>query len=169
PDYLTRVQGLRSLQVADVVNWIALPQILLVPLIAWLLRYIDARLTLALGLALIAIGSWMDTGLTHDWVNDDFLPSQLVEAVGLALGITSLIFFAIATLTPAQAATAAGVIQASRLLGNEIGLAFIQTFVRVREQIDSNLAGLSLMPGGTTTEGALTQLSQLFADGAVGT
>jgi DHA2 family multidrug resistance protein len=168
PDYLTRVQGLRSLQVADVVNWIALPQILLVPLIAWLLRYIDARLTLAFGLALIAIGSWMDTGLTHDWVNDDFLPSQLVEAVGLAFGLTSVIFFAIANITPAQAVTVAGVIQASRLLGNEAGSAFIQTFVRTREQIDSNLAGLSLMPGGTTTEGALTQLSQLFTDRAIG-
>jgi len=169
PDYLTRVQDLRSLQTADVVNWIALPQIVLVPLIAWLLRYLDARLTLAVGLALIAIGSWMNTGLTHDWVNDDFMPSLLVEAVGLALGITSLIFFAIANVTPAQAVTAAGVVQASRLLGNEVGLSFVQTFVRVREQVDSNLAGLNVMQGAGTTEGAVTQLSQIFADRAIGT
>jgi DHA2 family multidrug resistance protein len=169
PDYLTRVQGLRSLQTADVVNWIALPQFLLVPLIAWLLRYLDARFMLAAGLALIAIGSWMNTGLTHDWANDDFLPSQLVEAVGLALGITSLVFFAIANITPAQAVTAAGVVQASRLLGNEAGSAFIQTFVRIREQIDSNLAGLNVMQGGGTSEATVTQLSQLFADRAIGT
>ncbi len=26
PDYLTRVQGLRDLQIGDVLNWIALPQ-----------------------------------------------------------------------------------------------------------------------------------------------
>jgi MFS transporter, DHA2 family, multidrug resistance protein len=169
PDYLTRVQGLRSLQTADVVNWIALPQILLVPLIAWLLRYLDARFMLAAGLALIAIGSWMNTGLTHDWADDDFMPSQLVEAVGLALGITSLVFFAIANITPAQAVTAAGVVQASRVLGNEVGSAFIQTFVRIREQIDSNLAGLNVMQGTDTAEGAVTQLSQLFADRANGT
>jgi len=169
PDYLTRVQGLRSLQTADVVNWIALPQIVLVPLIAALLRYLDARFMLAVGLALIAIGSWMNTGLTHDWANDDFLPSLLVEAVGLALGITSLVFFAIANVTPAQAVTAAGVVQASRLLGNEAGLSFVQTFVRVREQVDSNLAGLNVMQGAGTTEGAVAQLSQLFADRAIGT
>jgi len=66
PDYLTRIQGLRSLEIGDVLNWIALPQIVLVPLIAWWLRYVDARLTFA-GLALIAVGSWMCTGLTHDW------------------------------------------------------------------------------------------------------
>jgi len=169
PDYLTRVQGLRSLQSADVLNWIALPQIVLVPLIAWLLRYVDARFMLALGFALIAHGSWINTGLTHDWVDDDFMRSQLVEAVGLALGITSLIFFAIGNITPAQAVTSAGLIQASRLLGNEMGSAFIQTYVRIREQIDSNLAGLNVMQGANSAEGAVTQLSQLFADRAIGT
>ena len=169
PDYLTRVQGLRSLQIAEVVNWIALPQLLLVPLVAWLLRYIDARLMFAFGLALIAIGSWMNTNLTHDWVSDDFLLSQLVEAVGLALGITSVIFFAIGNITPALAVTAAGLIQASRLLGNEVGSALIQTFVRMREQIDSNLTGLNVMQGAGTVEAAVTQFSQLFGDRAVGT
>ncbi|MBV8186633.1 MAG: MFS transporter, partial [Alphaproteobacteria bacterium] len=67
PDYLTRVQGLRSLQIGDVLNWIALPQVVLVPSIAWVLRYVDARLMFASGLAVIAVGCWMDTELTHDW------------------------------------------------------------------------------------------------------
>jgi DHA2 family multidrug resistance protein len=168
PDYLTRVQGLRSLQSGDVLNWIALPQIVLVPLVAWLLRHVDARLMLAVGLALIAVGSWMDTGLTHDWANDDFLPSQLVEAVGLALGITSLIFFAIAHLTPAQAITGAGLVQTARLLGNEAGTAFIQTFVRIREQVDSNLTGLAVTTGDAATQRTTTELAQLFADRASG-
>jgi MFS transporter, DHA2 family, multidrug resistance protein len=101
PDYLTRVQGLRALQIGDVVNWIALPQIILVPLMAWILRYLDARLLLAVGLAVIAVGSWMDTGLTHDWAADNFLPSQLVEGAGLALGITSLVTFGVSNMRPA--------------------------------------------------------------------
>jgi len=167
PDYLTRVQGLRSLQAADVVNWIALPQIVLVPLVALLLRRVDARLMLAIGFALIAVGSWMDTGLTHDWANDDFLPSQLVEAIGLAVGITALVFFALANITPAQATTSAGLIQASRLLGGEIGSAFIQTFVRVREQIASNLIGQNVAHGDPQTAQASARLAQLFA-GRVG-
>jgi len=33
----------------------------------------------------------MDTDLTHDWANGDFLASQIVEAFGLALGLTALI------------------------------------------------------------------------------
>jgi DHA2 family multidrug resistance protein len=164
PDYLTRVQGLRALQIGDVLNWIALPQIVLVPLIAWLLRYLDARLMLALGLSIIAVGSWMDTDLTHDWAAGDFLLSQLVQAVGLALGITALVTFGIANVTPALAVTVAGMIQAGRLFGNEIGSAFIQTFTRIEEQVTSNLTGLHLITGATLTEQRAAQLSQIFGD-----
>ena len=90
PDYLTRVQGLRALQIGDVLNWIALPPFVLVPATAIVLRWVDARLLIALGFAVIAVGSWMDSGLTHDWANADFLPSQIVESVGLAVAITAL-------------------------------------------------------------------------------
>jgi MFS transporter, DHA2 family, multidrug resistance protein len=158
------VQGLRSLQIGDVLNWIALPQIVLVPLMAWVLRFLDARLMLALGLSVIAIGSWMDTQLTHDWAAGDFLPSQLVEAIGLALGITALVTFGIANITPAWAVTIAGLIQTGRLLGNEIGSAFIQTFTRIQEQVYSNLTGLHLVTGATLTEQRASQLSQIFGE-----
>jgi DHA2 family multidrug resistance protein len=164
PDYLTRVQGLRSLQIGDVLDWIALPQILLVPLVAWSLRYFDARLTLAAGLALIAVGSWMNTDLTHDWASDEFLPSQLVEAVGLAIGITTLIIFGIANTKPAAAITIAAMIQVARLLGAEIGQAFIQTFVRVQEQVHSNLIGLNISVGEAVSEDRAALLSQLLSD-----
>jgi hypothetical protein len=50
-------------------------------------------------------------------------------------------------ITPAQAAAIAATIQIARLLGNEIGSAGIQTFVRVREQLYSNLIGRHVIAG----------------------
>ena len=95
PDYLTRVQGLRALQIGDALNWIALPQFVLVPLVALLLKRIDARLLLVFGFAMIAIGSWIDTGLTHDWAGEDFmrLADRSRRSVS-PLRITALITFA---------------------------------------------------------------------------
>jgi MFS transporter, DHA2 family, multidrug resistance protein len=162
PDYLTRIQGLRDLQIGDTLNWIALPQIVLVPLVALLLKRVDARLVLVFGFATIALGSWMDTGLTHDWAGGDFLPSQCVEAVGLAFAITALVTFAVANITPAQAAAIAATIQIARLLGAEIGSAVIQTFVRTREQTYSNLTGLHVLRGAPATEGIAAQLAGPF-------
>jgi DHA2 family multidrug resistance protein len=168
PDYLTRVQGLRDFQIGDVLNWIALPQIVLVPLVALLVRRIDARLLLVLGFATIAVGSWMDTGLTHDWAGGDFLPSQCVEAVGLAFAITALVTYAISHITPLQAAAIATTIQIARLLGAEIGAAVIQTFVRVREQTYSNLIGLHVLSGSSAAEGAAAQLAGPFSSRSTG-
>jgi DHA2 family multidrug resistance protein len=163
PDYLTRIQGLRSLQIGDVLNWIALPQLLLVPTVAALAGRVDARLLLGFGLALIALGSWLDTDLSHDWVGADFRHSLLVEAVGLAFALTALIIFAVANITPALAASMAAIIQIARLFGNEVGSAFIQTFIRVREQLHSNLIGLHLMAGSGDADRALAQAAVPFA------
>ena len=166
PDYLTRIQGLRALQIGDVLNWIALPQFLIIPLVVIALRRIDARLLLTIGFALIAIGSWMDTGLTHDWVGGDFLPSQIVEAVGLAIGITSLVTFAVSNITPPQAAAIAATIQIARLLGIELGTAFIQTFVRIREQVYSNWIGQHVSSGSDLVERIVTAVSNIFSQRA---
>jgi hypothetical protein len=64
---------------------------------------------------------------------NSFMVSQLIEAVGLAFAITSVIAFAVANITPTLAAAIATTIQIARWLGSEIGSAVIQTFVRVRE------------------------------------
>jgi DHA2 family multidrug resistance protein len=162
PDYLTRIQGLRALQIGDALNWIALPQIILVPLVSLLLKRIDARILLVFGFSLIAIGSWLDTGLTHDWADADFRPGQCVEAVGLAVAITALITFTIANVTLPQAAAIATTIQISRLFGAEVGNAVIQTYVRVKEQVYSNLIGLHVTSGSSMVEQTSAQLAAPF-------
>ncbi len=168
PDYLTRVQGFRSLQIADVVNWIALPQFVLVPLMAWTLRYLDARLLLAIGLATVAVASWMNTDLTHDWTGGDFLPALLVGAVGLALAVTSIVTFGISNIRPGWAITIAGMIQTGRLFGAELGSAFIQTYVRTHEQIASNLVGQQLKAGGFSADQRTALLSDVLGSRAGG-
>ncbi|HXC30786.1 MAG TPA: MFS transporter [Stellaceae bacterium] len=168
PDYLTRIQGLRDLQIGDTLNWIALPQFVLVPLVAMLMRRVDARLPLVFGFAMIALGSAMDTGLTHDWAGGDFLPSQIAEAIGLAFAITAIVTYTVSNITPPQAAAIAAMIQISRLFGGEVGTAVIQTFVRVREQTYSNLIGQHVSDASHATVGIAAQLAAPFTARATG-
>jgi class 3 adenylate cyclase len=51
---------------------------------------------------------------------------------------------------------------------SEIGSAVIQTFVRVREQVDSNLIGLHVVAGPPATNQMTTQLAGPFGSRAVG-
>lgn len=168
PLYLTTVQNFRAIEVGGVLKWIALPQFIIAPIVATVLRFVDARVTMALGFALIGVACFMAGQLTHDWAGSDFLPSQIVQAVGQTLGLTSLVWFAVQHLDPREAITFGVVLQTGRLFGAELGAGFVQTFVRVREQIYSNLIGLHVNPGSLLTDQRLGDYAQAVAGRSVG-
>jgi DHA2 family multidrug resistance protein len=149
PTYLQSVQSFRELQVGRVLLWIALPQLLLVVPVAAMLRRVDGRLVLAAGSALIGIACLMASVLTSVWSTGDFLPSQVLQAVGQSLALTALVVLIVRITTPVEALTIGCLLQISRLFGGEIGTAFMQTFVRVREQVHSNLIGLHIQQGAS--------------------
>ena len=153
PTYLQVVQNYRELQVGAVLLWIALPQFAIVIPLGWLLTRVDARPVLALGAILVGVASLMGTGLTQDWATDDFLPSQILQAIGQSFVFTAIVVLAVRSMSPADVLTVGALFQVSRLFGGEIGTAFMQTFVRVREQVHSNLIGLHVDSlGGQTAD-----------------
>jgi DHA2 family multidrug resistance protein len=155
PSYLQTVQSYRELQVGTVLLWIALPQLVFVLPLAALLRRIDGRWVLAFGTAVIGIACLMATSLTSQWAIDDFLPSQILQAIGQSFALTALIVLIVRSINPTEALMIGSLFQISRLFGGEIGTAFMQTFVRVREQIHSNLVGLHVDGSAVGTTGRL--------------
>jgi DHA2 family multidrug resistance protein len=153
PTYLQVVQNYRELQVGAVLLWIALPQFLIVLPLGWLLSRVDARWILAIGAILIGVACLMGTLLTQDWATDDFLPSQILQAIGQSFALTAVVALAVKSMNPADVLTIGTLFQTTRLFGGEIGTAFMQTFVRVREQVHSNLIGLHVDSlGGQTAD-----------------
>lgn len=156
PSYLQTVQNFRELQVGSVLLWIALPQFAIVLPLGYILNRIDGRYVLALGNLMIGIACLMGTNLTSEWATDDFLPSQILQALGQSFALTSLIVLVIKSISPADALTIGSLLQMSRLFGGEIGTSFMQTFVRVREQVHSNLIGLHVDSSSIMTVDRLT-------------
>jgi DHA2 family multidrug resistance protein len=156
PTYLQAVQNFRELQVGQVLLWIALPQLALAFPVAGLLWRVNGRYVLAVGTTLIGIACLMAGQLTTEWATDDFLPSQILQAVGQSFALTALIMLVVRSIVPAEALTIGCLLQISRLFGGEIGTAFMQTFVRVREQVHSNLIGLHVSGGTILTTDRLT-------------
>jgi MFS transporter, DHA2 family, multidrug resistance protein len=112
------------------------------------LRRSDARLVASIGLAFVSIACLMVAyGLTPIWGSYQFLPSQILQALGQSFALSGIIFFGILHLKPQDALTFGAVIQTARLFGGELGTAFITTLARVREQVASNLIGLHVQLG----------------------
>jgi MFS transporter, DHA2 family, multidrug resistance protein len=168
PQYLTTVQGYRAMEVGGVLLWIALPQFVLAPLTATMLRFIDARLLTAVGFALIGVACFMAGQLTNQWIGDDFLPSQIVQAFGQSIGLTALVWLNLQHLDPSQVLTFGAVLQTGRLFGAEIGAAFVQTIIRVREQVHSNYIGLHVATGSPVTDARLQDYARAVAGRSIG-
>ena len=59
PGFLNTIQAYRPLETGHALAWVAVPMLGMVWLVAWLAIYTNSRLTLALGLTLVAVASWI--------------------------------------------------------------------------------------------------------------
>jgi DHA2 family multidrug resistance protein len=148
PLYLGSVRGFRALEVGDTLIWVAAPQIVLCPLAGLMLRRTDARLVAAIGFIFISVACLMVAyTLTPIWGSAQFLPSSLLQAAGQSFALSGVIFFGILHLNPKDALTFGAVLQTARLMGGEMGSAFVATLARVRGQVASNLIGQHVQAG----------------------
>jgi len=148
PLYLGSVRGFRALEVGQTLFWIAAPQLILCPLAALMLRRTDARLVASIGFIFISVACLMVAyNVTNIWGSEQFLPSQLLQAVGQSFALSGVVFFGILHLRPQDALTFGAVLQTARLMGGEIGSAFVTTLTRVRGQVASNLIGQHVQIG----------------------
>jgi DHA2 family multidrug resistance protein len=148
PLYLGSVRGFRALEVGQTLVWIAAPQLLLCPLAALMLRRTDARLVASIGFIFISVACLMVAyNLTNIWGSFQFLPSSFLQAVGQSFALSGVIFFGVLHLKPKDALTFGAVLQTARLMGGEMGAAFVATLARVREQVASNLIGQHVRVG----------------------
>jgi MFS transporter, DHA2 family, multidrug resistance protein len=152
PLYLGSVRGFRALEVGGTLWWIAAPQLILCPLAGLMLRRSDPRLVACIGLSFISLACLLVAwNITPLWGSEQFLPSQLLQAVGQSFALSGIVFFSVLHLRPQDALTFGAALQTARLMGGEIGTATVATLARVRGQVASNLIGQHVRIGDADT------------------
>jgi DHA2 family multidrug resistance protein len=148
PQYLGAVRGFRALEVGHTLIWIAVPQLILCPISAFMLRRTDPRVAPSMGLICIGCACLMvASGLTSSWGSEEFVSSQLLQAVGQSLALSGIVFYSVLHIKPELILTFGAMLQSARLMGGELGTAFVTTLSRLREQHASNLIGDHLQAG----------------------
>ncbi|UJH78407.1 hypothetical protein L0U95_32075 (plasmid) [Burkholderia cenocepacia] len=165
--FLASTYGLRPLQIGDTLRWIAIPQLLFAPCVALLLQRVDPRRLIVAGFAMVAIAFALGSRLTPVWAEPDFIPSQLLQALGQTMALTSVIFFFGKHVTAEHALTFGAVVQATRLLSGQLGTTSIAVIQRIREATHSNLVGLHVsLSDPETLERLRAGAASLVAHGA---
>jgi DHA2 family multidrug resistance protein len=159
PQFLTQVAGFRPQQVGQILLWVAIPQLLIGPLVGLALQRIDARIMIGAGMSLILFACLVASRLTSSWSEAEFIPSMLMQALGQTMVLTALIYLTVRHLNPALIITFGAVVQTARLMGGELASALVQTYTRVSTQMHSNLLGAHVLSGGASVAGRLSDFS----------
>jgi DHA2 family multidrug resistance protein len=166
PYYLGGVRGFRALEVGDTLIWIAIPQLIICPIAALMLRRADPRVTAGTGLCLVGLACMsVAYSLTPSWGSDQFLLSQLLQAAGQSFALSGIVFNGVLNLRPQDALTFGAMLQIARLFGGELGTAFVATAARMREQRASNLIGQHLRRGDPAVAHRLAAYGHVIARG----
>jgi MFS transporter, DHA2 family, multidrug resistance protein len=169
PNFLATVALLRPEQSGHLLLvYGALPMFVMVPVSIFLLRHVDPRIVLTIGLSAFAVANLMGTQLTHDWALGDFTTIVILQSIGQAFTLFPLIIILLSNADFSRATAFAAYIQIMRLGGAEIGIALMATWLRVREQIHSNYIGQHVVNGGADVTQVLKHLSEVFAGHGAG-
>jgi MFS transporter, DHA2 family, multidrug resistance protein len=162
PNYLSQMQGYNSQQVGEVLAWTGLPQLVLIPFVPLLMRRLDARLLVAVGLGLFAASCFMNIEINPDYSGPQLLWANLVRAIGQALVLTPLSVLATGGIEREQAASASAMFNMMRNLGGSIGIAMLETLLTKREQFHSAIINPSVSLLNEATRRRLEVMQRYF-------
>jgi MFS transporter, DHA2 family, multidrug resistance protein len=139
--FLQQVQGYRPSQSSPITLEIALPQIVLLPAVAFLLdfRRVDARIVSFIGLALMLAACIGSSYVDYTWNRDQFYLWQVFEAAGQPLVIMSLLMLATnAVKAPSDAPFVSSLVNTSRGLAEAVAVWLFALIGRWRGSLHSD-------------------------------
>ncbi len=175
PAYLAAIQHYRPLETGPVLLWVMVPQVAMGLVSAQLMRWIDGRVIFALGFAIVALACHLDAQITSVWADVNFWWPQLVIAVGLSFTFVGLVGMIAqqglatgALSRPFDILTYSAYFHMIRLFGGELGAAFMQRLVDVRERFYSNMIGQHVEAGTWLADERLRMLTEGLASSSSG-
>lgn len=167
-NYLGIIQGFKAEQIAPIGLYIALPQLILGSVVAILLyqKWVDARVVLCLGLALIAAACFLSAQITIQWHVDQFINATLLQALGQPMTIVPLLFLMTSVVEPREGPYFAGTINALRVLGTLFGSAVVGQILVVRGRYHSQVLLDQTMLNGNLPPFESANISHIIAEQA---
>jgi DHA2 family multidrug resistance protein len=153
------IRGFEPDQIGPAIIWSAVPLIPLAFIAALLLlRKLDPRLLLAIGLACTAFAAWLNSQYSSTWAAENFYRTELLTGIGQGFAFIGLVgcivlqaIFAGALAKPEWALTFSAFFHVIRIFGGTAGAIYMGHFVAQREKLHSNLLGLHVDSGNWIT------------------
>src|SRR5277367_6856883 len=161
------IHGFEADQIGPAIIWSAAPLLLITFSAAlMLLRKLDPRLLLAVGLTCTAFAVCLNAEYTTAWSAANYYRTELLMGVGQAFALIGLVgciilqgVFTGGLAKPQLILTFSAFFHTIRLFGGTAGALYMGHFLADREKLHSNLLGLHVTQGSWITDGNLHALA----------
>jgi DHA2 family multidrug resistance protein len=157
PQYLARIQGFRTEQLANVMLVMAAATLLSAPIAFWMTARLDPRIALSTGLGAIALAALLCVQITPEWAAAEFTLPFALAGIGQALFGVATMRFAVFKANLQNGPSHGIVFNVARTFGLVGGLALTTHAVVEREKFHSAMLGeaiTSLEPAAMERLGA---------------
>ncbi|WP_454887548.1 MDR family MFS transporter [Sphingomonas oryzagri] len=165
PQFLAQVPDYNAEQSGYVVLLSGLPTMMMMPLFPLLVRIIDVRLAVALGMAFYGASCFLNAHLTAADNGGQFVTAQLLRGLGQYFSLLFLNQAATTSVEARFAEDASGLFNAARNLGGSFALALVSTLLDRRTTLHMDRIGEATTANSPTGQAFLQQLGQGLAHG----
>jgi len=164
PLYLAQIQNYNALQIGEVIMWMGVPQLFLIPLVPKLMKYISPKWLCALGFGLFGFASFSSGVLNPDFAGPQFNQIQIVRALGQPLIMVTISLIATAYILPQDAGSASSLFNILRNLGGAIGIALLATLLDARTKTYFDYLRESIVPSNPQVAERLASLTNTLGN-----
>ncbi|QJE00820.1 DHA2 family efflux MFS transporter permease subunit [Massilia forsythiae] len=162
PLFLGQIAGYSPMQIGEVIAWMGLPQLFVMPFVAPLSQRVDNRLLCMFGLLLFGGSCLMNAYMDASTGYDQLMVSQVIRAIGQPFVMLTLSNFAMNGVQPKDMPSASSLFNMTRNLGGSVGIALLATSLTNREHFHSARLGESVSLAASATQSRLDALTQAF-------
>ena len=159
PVYLSAIHNYNPIEIGSVMMWTGLPQLLVIPLIPFLVKHMVPRVMCAMGLALIAVSCVANAYLSPDFAGEQLTHTLIIRSIGQPFVMVTSSLIAMAYLMPKDASSASGLYNLLRNLGGAIGIALITTLLDNRSKTYFDYLREAIVPSNPEVAERLTLLT----------
>lgn len=127
PLYLSQIQQYNAQQIGEMIMWMGLPQLLLIPFVPLLMRIIDPRLLCVIGICMFSYASFITGTLNPDVAGDQLLHMQIIRALGQPLILITAASIATCYIRPEDAGSASSLFNIVRNLSGAVFISLLMT------------------------------------------
>ncbi|WP_313706616.1 DHA2 family efflux MFS transporter permease subunit [Massilia sp.] len=162
PLYLGQIAGYTPMQIGEVIAWVGLPQLIVMPFAAALSSKVDNRIMCSFGLLMFGGSCLMNAYMDATTGYDQLMLTQIIRAIGQPFVMLTLSNFAMQGIAPKDMPSASSLFNMTRNLGGSVGIALLASSLTNREHFHSARIGEAVSSYAPATQERLEQMTQAF-------